>query len=145
MEVFNTLFSQRHIVAMRRRHKEMVSEYDKYGDTMNQDLVFPIPPISGTPEIVPLRTADEVWNEGKLQRNCVGLMEAKIFEIHKLLYYAYKVLSPERATLTLKRASDGSWKIDQLKQEGNWPVHAQTTKLVQDWLDNHQQTKSAPA
>jgi hypothetical protein len=50
----------------------------------------------------------------------------------------YRVLEPERATLSLIRTETGRWEIGELKASRNRPVSEQTQDLVEQWLGDWQ-------
>ena len=49
--------------------------------------------------------------------------------------YIYRVLAPERATLSIIQGADGCWCIDQLKLACNKPAKPETYQVVQTWLN----------
>jgi hypothetical protein len=52
--------------------------------------------------------------------------------------FIYRVLQPERATLSLIRTDTGRWEIGELKASRNRPVSEQTQDLVEQWLSDWQ-------
>lgn len=95
---------------------------------------FSKPPIPGTAEIIPLLSAAELAQEGREQRNCVGGY-AESVQWGKT--YIYKVISPERATLSIIKGPDGCWRRSELKKAGNKIVSAATINAVERWLNQH--------
>ena len=95
------------------------------------DTPFPAPPIQGNEVIVPITTARELAEEGKEQRNCALSYSARIYRGQS---YVYKVLGPERATLSLEKQNGGYWMIGQLLKERNQPVSRMTHKNVEEWV-----------
>jgi hypothetical protein len=94
-------------------------------------LKFPPPPVPGTNDIVPLTEPRQLGEESREQRNCVGnycerVAAGKVF--------IYRVLQPERATLSLAPAANGEWEIDQLLRACNQPASPMTLQTVQAWL-----------
>jgi hypothetical protein len=49
--------------------------------------------------------------------------------------YIYRVLRPERATLSIVPSPCGGWEIDQLLLRENQPVSAATTARVEAWIE----------
>ena len=49
--------------------------------------------------------------------------------------YIYRVLHPSRATLCIRRQSDGNWGISELEASCNRKVGAETRKFVEQWLE----------
>jgi hypothetical protein len=97
------------------------------------DLSLPDPPLPGTDTIVPLQTTVELVREGEAQRNCVASY-ARLVRNGRMAIY--KVLAPERATLSLVRGAQG-WRLDQLAGPCNRPVGPRTREVVRDWLATH--------
>ena len=92
---------------------------------------FPAPPVPGTGSIIPLVSAAELKQEGRNQRNCVATYVDKVLGGQT---YIYKVLAPERATLSVVWASDGCWRRSELKSAGNHSVSVETINAVERWL-----------
>lgn len=97
-------------------------------------IVFPPPPLPGTDHIVPITIAAELRIEGRQQHNCVGSY-AHMVESGK--YYVYKVLQPQRATLSIRKGPGGTWYISELRCTCNQAVAKVTRNVVSDWLDQH--------
>jgi hypothetical protein len=96
---------------------------------------FPPPPIPGTEEIVPLSSESALRAEGKAQHNCIGSYVSKV---RRGGIYIYKVLAPERATLSIFRGADGCWhrgEIGLLKNRGR--ASTETRAAVDQWLYRH--------
>jgi hypothetical protein len=88
------------------------------------------PPLPETDAIVALTTRQQLVEEGEAQHNCV----ASYFGSVALGYRAiYRVLKPERATLSLVRRRAG-WRIEQLKGPYNRSVRPETRRAVSLWL-----------
>lgn len=102
----------------------------------NIDLPFPDPPIERTETIIPLTRGLDLINEGYQQDNCVAQYINKVATQKQ--FYIYKILSPERCTLSLKKKND-AWEVDELKKVGNQPVSESTEKIVNFWVASHQQ------
>lgn len=94
---------------------------------------FPRPPIRGNQFIVPVRTPEELMREGEEQKNCVACY-AKWVEAREK--YIYRVLHPQRATLSLVRRG-GGWCREELKLARNISVNAGTVSFVDEWLSRH--------
>ncbi|OGV67092.1 MAG: hypothetical protein A2498_01770 [Lentisphaerae bacterium RIFOXYC12_FULL_60_16] len=92
---------------------------------------FPPPPIPGTPDIIPLCRPVDLTTEGIEQKNCVGCF---ISMVQAGNVYIYRVLAPERATLSISRCPDGSWRRNQLRGTRNKPIHKATITAVESWL-----------
>jgi hypothetical protein len=110
-------------------HEEIIYDLNDKKD-YNYDISFPLPPIDGTEDIIPITTPKELAEESKLQRHC-GM--SYVSRIVRGSSYLYKVLAPERATLSLEK-SDGKWRVGQLLKENNKPVSKDTYHKVTKWL-----------
>lgn len=112
------------------RHEEIMNEYTNR-QTEKYLGPLPTPPVKGTTEIVPLRSGAALREEGEMQHNCVGGYAGAV---RARRTYIYRVLAPERATLSIVRGGGGEWIIGQLKAAFNKPVKDETVKAVEDWL-----------
>lgn len=122
----------RNLEALRKRHQEVSAAFAKFLERERDERILPLPPLPGTPEIVPLIIADDLVREGREQHNCVGGF-AKWVQDGK--GYIYRVLAPERATLSIVKGPDGCWCIDQLKLACNEPVSPATRQVVLSWIN----------
>ena len=98
---------------------------------------FPLPPLPGIPGVIePITTSEELKLEGATLRNCVGKVKY-IKRINSKRFYIYKVYSPERCTLELKKI----WKSgrtyllrNELRSYDN-KIPGKATKIfVDSWL-----------
>jgi hypothetical protein len=117
---------------LRALHDELSMEYLRRQSPALHDYHLPRPPLRGTPEIVPLRTVAELIEEGRTQSNCVATYAERV---QRGGIFIYRVLKPERATLSIVRNPAGDWEIDQLKLFANQPVSSLTQQWVERWLD----------
>ena len=92
---------------------------------------FPPPPLPGTEFIVPLTTSEQLQEEGREQSNCAGTFSDKV---RSKDCYLYRVMQPERATLSIAKGSDGNWHIRQLKIKANQEARVDTAIEVETWL-----------
>ena len=97
---------------------------------------FPPPPVPGTQDIVPLTGSEQLHLEGWEQANCVATYQWRVLAGDT---YVYKVLAPERATLSIVRCADGRWYRSELNVEGNRKVKKSTAIMVDAWLEESQQ------
>ncbi|MEQ2009114.1 MAG: PcfJ domain-containing protein, partial [Limisphaerales bacterium] len=124
----------RTLAGLRERGQEINAAYQRHmlmREQVYRTLRFPPPPIAGTDLIVPLTKPGQLLEEGRRQHNCVGnygerVAAGKVF--------IYRVLKPDRATLSLRPAANGEWEIEQLLRACNKPVSLATANLVQRWL-----------
>lgn len=121
----------RSLASLQAKHDALSEEYLRQAPERMRGMCFPRPPISGTAEIVPITRPDELIREGLTQANCVATYADRIVSRS---IYIYRVLRPERATLSIKKTPRGSWMVDQLLLARNRPVSTQTRDMVTDWL-----------
>lgn len=95
------------------------------------EIRFPDPPIEGDSRIVPLISPAMVLEEAMMQGNCCA---AYLRRISRGAVYLYRVLQPERATLSVFRDAGGGWRIDQIAGSGNAPVRQRTLDAVENWI-----------
>ena len=96
---------------------------------------FPKPPIKGTSSIIPLRTWGDLIEEGQWQHNCVSQYSERV---HKGGCYIYRVMEPERATLSIVKSSGSQWIVSELKAKFNAAVGTATRQAVERWLGSYQ-------
>jgi hypothetical protein len=115
------------MVRFRRRLFEKRDEQDI------ATVVFPPPPVHGTPYIQPLVNPTELSEEGRELNHCVSTYARGIAS--GWLYF-YRILEPERATVSIRR--NETWEIDQIAGPGNSEVTYATRSDVETWLGNAQ-------
>ena len=94
---------------------------------------FPAPPIAGCPTIQPILDANGLIEEGKQQSNCVRCYANRVRAGQTFIY---RVLAPERATLSIVLGHGGQWVIEELKLRSNQACSHLNKKHVTDWLEN---------
>jgi hypothetical protein len=87
--------------------------------------------LPGSDTIVPITTHDELIEEGRAQHNCAATYAQDIADG---AMYIYRVLKPERCTLSIKKGKDGLWSLDQLKLACNASPQQATHQHVEDWM-----------
>lgn len=92
---------------------------------------FPQPPIPGTPAIIPLTSAQALEEEGHQQDNCVGCYAEAV---RSGRCYIYRILTPERCTLSIRPSTAGNWEIAELETAGNHPASKSTHRTIEKWL-----------
>ena len=116
---------------LRQRSHEVAEEFQNYVEVKRAVGSFLEPPVPGTADIEPLTDAGQLLEEGRAQRNCVGGYGPGVASGKQFIY---RVLRPERATLSLRLGSDGEWGIGQLLRACNQKVSPATTLAVLRWL-----------
>ena len=99
---------------------------------------FPPPPIPGTSTIIPLQSFAELKAESAEQSNCVGTTTSYAERVRAGLLYVYKVLAPERHTLSLVKFGSNCWTIGELKRHGNQMGTKNAYVMVRAWRDGNQ-------
>mgnify|MGYP000998731699 CR=1 FL=1 len=95
----------------------------------------PVPGIAGG--IEPITSPADLVDEGEAQGNCVASYAQRVREGST---YIYRVLHPERATLSLVRRSRFSdWEIGELESRFNTDVSEETEDYVRAWLERHRE------
>lgn len=97
---------------------------------------FRSPPLPGIPgRIEPITSAEALVNEGEEQGNCVASYAARVRQGNTFLY---RVLEPERATLSIVRATPfADWQVGELEGKYNTEVQPETEEFVRNWLERH--------
>ena len=122
------------LARVRQVHDEVSMVYLRLEPPGIRGYRFPRPPLRGTPHIQPICNIAELIEEGCVQDNCVATYAEQVQSRHTFIY---RVLKPERATLSLVRGPDGDWEISELKLRGNEPASKLTERVVESWLDDH--------
>lgn len=119
------------IAAMQARAEEQRRTRKTRG---KKDRTFPVPPVPGTETIVPITCKAELVKEGDEQGNCVASYERRIIEGNA---YIYKVLAPDRSTLSIVKGAGGCWRRSELKKKRNRKVSKKTILAVDHWLSRY--------
>lgn len=98
-------------------------------------LSFPPPPLQGTNDIIPLQTPEALYEEGKIQHNCVVSYSEQVALMRNI--YIYRMLQPERCTLEIMRSSS-RWTLAQLKASCNQSPSAEAKQAAETWLNESQ-------
>lgn len=122
----------RSIARLRRLHDDLVTRVNQeIARPERPPLAFPLPPIPGTAKIEPVTTSEELRREGREMQHCVASFEDWVAAGQG---YVYRVLEPERATLSLEPDYTGTWRIAQLHAVRNQQVEPETEAAVRRWL-----------
>jgi len=114
----------------RRRVRQLI-DANGYGPGFFQSP--PVPGIAG--RIEPIASPAELVDEGEIQGNCVASYADRVREGNT---YIYRVLHPERATLSIvRRGPFSDWEIDELERRFNTDCSEETEEFVQAWLDRN--------
>lgn len=123
-------------------HHNLQKQHDQLVERMGRlDLKriihneLPSPPLAKVHRlglhVEPITTAIDLVKEGRAQKNCVGAYASKV---RRGNLYVYRILEPERATLSIARQRNGSWVIGEIKAKDNCEVQESTIQHVKKWL-----------
>lgn len=115
----------------RRWYQEIETDYARQLPERLLQEKLPSPPIAGNQMIIPLLTSQALIEEGRLQKNCVATY---IPRVQRRETYIYRVLLPERATLSIVKAH-GTWYLGELFLAENEPVSPLTRQAVTRWFE----------
>jgi hypothetical protein len=114
----------------RRPHARRQADPRPGTDTPSVERPFPSPPIPGTDAIIPITTPALLREEAQRMKNCCATYAARI---RRRKCYVYRVLEPERATLSITRTND-EWAIEELRRATNKDANAETWTAIRAWL-----------
>jgi hypothetical protein len=111
---------------------ELALEYCQNAPAAIKACVFPRPPLPGAANcIIPLRSPADLLDEGDAQDNCVATYAKRVEDGE---VFIYRILFPERATLSVVRGENGTWERGELKAARNASVSPATRRAVEEWL-----------
>ncbi len=120
----------RTMAQMNEVHDELVSALNLRQEAGRR--FFPDPPVPGrSGEIEPLTTCQDLAVEGREQRHCVASYTEAVRGGH---VYVYRMLKPERATLSIVPAH-GGWVLGEIRGCHNARVQPDTCQAVRNWLN----------
>lgn len=122
--------SVRNLSGLCRQLREEIAEVARREDE-RLDTPFPVEHLPGTLAIVPITTPRMLDEEGRLMHHCIADYGEDALHGD---FLAYRVLDPERATLSLVRAASGEWELDQLCCFANRRPRPETRAAVEKWL-----------
>lgn len=122
------------LARLQREHDELGVAWCRLERDRIRRCRFPRPPVPGNARIVPLETPDALIAEGERQDNCVATYASRV---QARQTYIYRVLGPERATLSIVPGPGRSWRRGELLAAGNREVDAETKSAVDRWLEGH--------
>lgn len=128
--------SFRSMARVRQAHDTLAMPYSQIQASYpGGELRFPRPPLPGIPRCIePLCNPRDLQEEGAVQRHCVATYAQRVASGG---WFIYRVLAPDRATLSICRGADGRWEIEQLNGKANAPVASRTHQIVRAWLERH--------
>jgi hypothetical protein len=84
-----------------------------------ENIAFPPPPFPGSADIQPIATPQDLFDEGRRMHHCIG---SYIDRVRYGGFYAYRVMSPIRATLAIRQNPEREWVADQSVTFANEPI-----------------------
>lgn len=111
-------------------HDNWVELLNERANLLADDEELPSVPISGNDHIIPIRSANELIQEGINMKHCLATYLDKVMDGKSFIY---KVVFPERATLELRKKQN-KYFVAQLKRERNAEPSDATWELVNNWL-----------
>lgn len=118
------------------RWRRRMNEREALATLGGKNEEFPPPPLPGTDDIIPIRTAMELLLEGIEMHHCVY---GHLPEIQAGEAYVYKVLSSERAPLMIARSRHGGYRIEELRLACNAEPSQGTVRVVERWTHSEQE------
>jgi len=94
---------------------------------------FPKPPFEGNESIQPIEDITQLYNEGKEMKHCIFSYKREIVEGK---FYVYRVVSPERATLALKKKNN-IWRLYDMRGFSNRSPSVNAYREVLKWVSNN--------
>lgn len=113
-----------------RRHQEIVRALTTPGGQVLPGIAFAPPPFAGTDCIEPILDTTALVTEGVSMKHCVAGYTRDAIDGSRAFY---RVLAPERATLSIIRTPTG-WEIDDLRGPANAEPAPRTRRAVVVWL-----------
>ena len=139
---YNKLHNASNLNMLNKLHDEIMekSMSERYGnlekDRITPDISNIKPPISGTKNIIPLRSYSDYINESKELKHCLAYADY-IHDVNEGRSYIYSVKTKnDRCTLELGIKENNEFCIAQLLGYGNSVPLEETTKMVNKWLAN---------
>lgn len=142
LNVARLLGIQDAVVALRRcRDFTAVKQlHDRWTDRLNQQRCIavyghsklPDPPLAGNDQVHPIRTLEDLREEGRLMHHCVA---SYIDAIMSGQCYIYRILQPQRATIEVRLRGDQA-SVRQVALAYNGKPNEDTLAAVQQWFDD---------
>ena len=128
--IHNTLVEQMHVMHVMHVEQERVIAYGLRDDA-GQFLPFPNPPHPGTEQIIPIRTPNELAEEGKFMSHCAASYTEMV---QTGTYFLYRMETPARLTIGVRVHEGKIIAIDQVKGRFNKIADRNIKAIVDDWF-----------
>jgi hypothetical protein len=120
---------------LKRTHDRLTALTNRHGaEDIPGQREFATPPFMENSSIQPIRSYNALKIEADEQQHCIA---SYVHAILRKEIYVYKVLSPERATLALRKNRYGEWEIEQLRGSHNSTVGVETKQSVEEWMSGN--------
>jgi len=113
-------------------HDRLIERVNEISFDGHENIVYPTPPLEATESIIPILNHKELMLEGREMRHCISSYHNRVFDG---LYYVFKILEPERATIGL-HIRNGKIAVDQIRLKCNQIPSEETKEKVYWWLQN---------
>jgi hypothetical protein len=121
------------VARLHELHAKVSADFRKLETLRTSHGPLPLPPLPGIKDrIIPLRSQVDLVAEGREQKNCVASYTGSVVAGG---CFIYRVLHPSRATLCIRRHTDGNWGVSELEASCNRPVDQATRDFVHQWLE----------
>ena len=111
-------------------HDDLVTHYNRIQIQTKKNTHYPICPLTGNEQIIPVTNAYDLMQEGINMKHCIGSYHQRVLNGE---YFVFQVMAPERATLGLHYVR-GELKVDQLRLKRNGTPAKATEETVYWWL-----------
>ncbi|MDZ7697720.1 MAG: hypothetical protein U5R49_12635 [Deltaproteobacteria bacterium] len=123
---------------------EMENKYERVIELLNRECLpardhkYPAPPVPGSDTIQPVLDRRELYEEGFDQKNCIYSYDGDILAGRR---YVYRILKPERATLSISKVRNGwgkrkaQWRIEEIKTRANNQPGLETVAAIRSWFE----------
>lgn len=117
-----------------RLHDALVDKINQKQMAQYNHVEFPIAPLEGSKNILPISNYRELHLEGKSMRHCIA---SYVNRITASEYFVFRLIKPERATVGLHYVN-GKIRVDQIRLKCNELPSDETNDEVFFWLQNQQ-------
>ena len=144
------LYNCRTTAALWRLHDRVVAELNAddgfrlIRDESGRVLELPAQPLPGNEVIQPLKTQQQIVDEGREMKHCVASYVAPVIDGS---YYLYRMEEPERLTIGVRisRGPDGRYGqclLREVRGKCNRYPSAASMRLIENWFENSQSAAS---
>lgn len=114
-----------------RRNQNHINQMDMLRDEEGNPLPFPAAPHSGNRWIKPIQTPDDLYQEGKAMKHCVG---AYVRNVQSGTHFIYHMDEPERLTISITMHDGKPRRIEQVAGPCNRPPSKEAREIIDGWF-----------